>query len=357
MSLRSKPLCTVGPAILRFSLLLLLVTAAAAFAAPRWAVLPALAYTPETGGVLGAYGQVVEPGDSLRRERQVAVWLTGTTKRQAEAGLRPEWWSAGNGWAAQGELSYQFWPSTWHDPADGETTAAFTVERCKLEVALRRQVAPGLFLGPTLSRVQESFVRWDAGFPHPDEEGVDMGLGAELAWDRRDSGVWPTRGHLLSLRAARHEPSWTAGHSRWLVDGRLYRQAGATVWAGQVGLEGRGGEPGYRALPKLGEWLRAYEDSRWLGPWALAGRLEARRPFALPSWTGTWLAGRAGIVAFVEAGTLAERCGELGRGPWRPSLGLGGRLALVKEPRLNARCDLAWGREGLAVRIKVGEEF
>jgi len=29
----------------------------------------------------------------------------------------------------------------------------------------------------------------------------------------------------------------------------------------------------------------------------------------------------------------------------------------VKEPRLNARCDLAWGDEGLSLRIKVGEEF
>jgi len=357
VSLRWKPLRTAGTAALLPILLFLLVPAAAAFAAPRLALLPAVAYTPETGLVLGAYGQVVEAGDSLRRERQVAAWLTATTRRQAEAGIRPEWWSAGNGWAAQGELSYQHWPSTWHHPADDDITAAFTVERSKLELTLRRQVAPGLFLGPTLSRVQESFIQWDATFPHHDEEGVDTGLGAELAWDWRNSGLWPTRGMLLTGRAARHGQSWGADYSRWLLDGRAYGKLGSTVWAGQLALEGRGGEPGYRALPELGEWLRAYEDSRWLGPWALAGRLEARLPFPLPAWSGSWLAGRAGLVAFVEAGTLAERAGELGRGAWRPSLGLGGRLALVKEPRLNARCDLAWGGDGLALRIKVGEEF
>jgi hypothetical protein len=326
-------------------------------AAPRWAVLPALAYTPETGVVLGAFGQAVEAGDSLRRERQAAVWLTGTTKRQAEAGIRPEWWSAGNRWAAQGELSYQFWPSTWRDPADGENTAAFAVERCKLEAALRRQIAPGLFLGPSLLRLQESFIQWEAPFPHAAQEGLDTGLGLELAWDKRDSGVWPTRGVLLTGRAARHTQSWGAGYSRWLLDGRAYGSKGSTVWAGQLAVEGRGGEPGYRALPKLGEWLRAYEDSRWLGRWALAGRLEARKPVALPDWSPHWLAGRAGVAAFIEAGTLADQPGELGGEAWRPSLGLGGRLALVKEPRLNARCDLAWGTEGLALRIKVGEEF
>ena len=357
MSLRWKTLRTAGTVALLPILLFLFVPAAPAFAEPRLALLPAVAYTPETGLVLGAYGQAVEAGDSLRRERQVAAWLTATTRRQAEAGIRPEWWSKGNGWAAQGELSYQHWPSTWHDPADDDLSAAFTVERCKLEAALRRQVAPGFFLGPTFTRVEESFILWDDAFPHSDEEGVDTGLGAELAWDRRDSGVWPTGGHLLSLKAARHRQSWGGGHTRWLADGRFYRQRGTTVWAGQLALEGRGGESGYRALPKLGEWLRAYEESRWLGPWALAGRLEARRPLPLPAWSGDRLAGRAGLVAFVEAGTLAEEAGELGRGAWHPSLGLGGRLALVKEPRLNARCDLAWGGDGLALRIKVGEEF
>lgn len=38
-------------------------------------------------------------------------------------------------------------------------------------------------------------------------------------------------------------------------------------------------------------------------------------------------------------------------------LGLGGRFALLPKDRLNARADLAFGREGAALRIKVGEEF
>jgi hypothetical protein len=51
-----------------------------------------------------------------------------------------------------------------------------------------------------------------------------------------------------------------------------------------------------------------------------------------------------------ESGALVSNCRII-------ILGLGGRFALLPKDRLNARADLAFGREGAALRIKVGEEF
>jgi len=325
----------------------------------RWAPFPVLAYTPETGGIGGAFLQGVTSGDSLAHESQLAAWLSVSTRRQLELGLRPELWLAQGRWVAQGELSYQNWPATWFGPGDPAPEAAYTVEKGKVELSLRRRVASGLFVGGYGLQIRESFTDWEAGFPLAEQEGRDSGLGLECAWDRRDSSIWPTRGGYLLGRAARHAP-WMGNkrpYTRWLLDLRGYRSAGPGVLAGQAVLDGRGGRPGFRALPRLGEYLRAYEDLRFLDSWLLAGRLEWRQPVPLPAWTGPWLARRCGMVAFAELGALADGPGRLAGAPWRRSLGLGGRYALLPDQHVNVRADLAFGSEGLALRIKVGEEF
>lgn len=325
----------------------------------RWAPFPVLAYTPETGAIGGAFLQGVLTGDSLQRESQLAGWLTASTRRQAEVGLRPELWLDHDRWVLQGELGYQNWPATWFGAGDPPEEASYTVERLKTELQVRRRLAPGLFAGFYGMHVRESFIDWDPEFPLSAQEGPDTGLGVEAALDTRDGSIWPTRGGYLLGRAARHG-AWAGNarpYTRWLLDLRGYRPAGPGVLAGQAALEGRGGRPGFRALPRLGEYLRAYEDLRFLDSWLLAGRLEWRQPVPLPTWTGPWLARRCGLVAFVELGALADEPGRLAGAPWQRSLGLGGRYALLPDQHVNVRADLALGSEGLALRIKVGEEF
>jgi hypothetical protein len=325
----------------------------------EWAPFPVLAYTPESGAIGGAYLQGVWTGDSLRHESQLAGWLTFSSKRQAELGLRPELWLATDRWVLQGELSYQNWPATWFGAGDPPQEASYTVERLKAELQVRRRLAPGCFAGCYGLQVRESFVDWDPGFPLSGDEGRDTGLGGEAVLDTRDGSIWPTRGLYVLGRAARHG-DWLGNarpYTRWLLDGRAYQRAGGGVLAGQLALEGRSGEPGFRALPKLGDYLRAYEDLRFLNPWLLAGRVEWRRPLTLPAWSGRWFERRCGLVAFVELGSMAAQPEKLPGAAWKRSLGLGGRYALLPAQHVNVRADLALGSDGLALRIKVGEEF
>lgn len=324
---------------------------------------PVGAYAPETGAVAGAYAQWVKAQDSLRRPDQLAAWLTLAVRGQAEGGLRPEWWGAGNGWNAAGELSYQLWPASWHGvgPHSPASTQDFTAERGKVEAVLRRQWAPGLYGGVCGLQVREH-LRGPATLGElAHASGRDTGLGLELALDTRDDTVWPRRGYWLQVRGLRHA-SLVGGdwdYSRWLGDGRVYGEMAGGVLATQVVVEGRGGQVSPRALPKLSEWLRAVDELRFVDRWAGALRVEWRQdlPFTLPTRLGKMLAERSGWVFFAEGGQVAERPGALTQGAMAWSLGLGGRFALLPEERLNARADLAFGKEGVALRIKVGEEF
>ena len=94
--------------------------------------------------------------------------------------------------------------------------------------------------------------------------------------------------------------------------------------------------PCYSALPRLGDYLRADETLRHVDG---------------------WFSRRTAFVPFDEAGTVVERPGDLARNGTQASLGLGGRLALLPSARLNARADLAFGREGVTLRTRVGEDF
>jgi hypothetical protein len=340
---------------------LLLLAAAPAGAAP--ALLPVVAYMPETGAIGGAWLQWVTRQDSLDRPDQLAAWATLCARGQAELGLRPELWRAGDRLSLLGELSYQHWPASWHGigPDSPSTPVDFTVERVKLELRLRRRLTGDLWSGVHALGSQESFTKHDPAFAFANDDGRDLGLGAEVAWDIRDDTVWPGAGWLAEGRALRHG-SWLGGrwdYSRWQLDLRRYQRHGPGVLAVQAALEGRGGAPSFRTLPRLGEWLRAVEDMRFQDRWAAAARLEWRQdlPFTLPTRPGRWLAARSGFVCFVEAGQVGARGCDLAAGPWKSSLGLGGRFALLPGERLNARADLAYGVEGVALRIKVGEEF
>ena len=344
--------------IARWTIMLLgLVGGARAMAGGEMAAFPILAYAPETRGIGGVWLEGFARADSLARPQRLALYLMATQERQAELGLKPELWLAGGRWGLTGEAGYQKWPATSYGVGPRTPSAAaadFTAERVKLELRLRRRLASGFHAGPCLLQVRESITTHEPGYAFAHEEGSDTGLGLELGLDRREHAVAPRSGCYHQLRALRH-----GTYSRWLADLRGYRALGPGVLAGQAALEGRGGEPGYRALPRLGDFLRADETLRHVDRWLAAARLEWRQPsfITLPGRAGGWLSRRSAFVLFAEAGTVAAAPGALVRHGLLPSLGLGGRFALLPEARLNARADLAFGREGAALRIKVGEEF
>jgi hypothetical protein len=331
---------------------------AAADSLGRWrpAGFPILAYAPETGLMYGGWLQAIKPSVSGRRDSQLALWLTGTQNRQAEAGLRPELWFAGERWQVNGELSYSNWPDSFYGIGPRSQSAdetAFTAERLKLLVLAGRRFAGHgpveAFAGLLLAYDRESFLQMDAAFPRREDDGEQRGLGVELRLDSRDAGSWPRRGMLHRLRVSSRGGPLGGDHRyrRWTLDLRGYRPLAGGVLAGQALIDARGGEPGFRQLARLGEALRAYADNRYLDRALAAGRLEWRRP----------LFGRAGLVLFAGAGAIGPALDRLGDSPLRPSLGAGGRWEMIPGTGLNLRIDAALGAGSSGLHIRLGEEF
>lgn len=326
--------------------------------APRWklAAFPVLAYATDTRGIGGGWLQALRAAEDGVPESQLATWATLSQNRQAELGLRPELWLAGDRWLLEGELSYSKWPDVFYGVGPRSREAdelAFTAERVKLEALVGRRVdrptGGRLLTGLLLDWRRESFQELEAGFPLPGHDGEDRGLGLDLRFDGRDDTVWPRSGRWARLLASSHGGLFGGDwrYSRWLLDLRGYRPLAGGVLAGQFALEDRGGSPGFRQLARMGEFLRAYSGARYLDRALAAARVEWRRA----------LFGRAGFVLFAGAGAVGPALDRLAGSPLRPSVGAGGRWEMIQGTGLNLRLDGAFGDGSSAVYIRLGEEF
>jgi hypothetical protein len=66
---------------------------------------------------------------------------------------------------------------------------------------------------------------------------------------------------------------------------------------------------------------------------------------------------RIGSVVFAGVGKVFPAWDKFGSQAWLPSGGFGLRVAAIPERRMNARLDLAWGKEGGTIYFSVGEAF
>ncbi len=316
----------------------------------KLALFPAFGWMPETRAIGGAYLQGILKGDSLTHDGQIAFYGVATQNKQAELGFIPEIWWKQNRWMSRFEVSYQNWPSeTYGIGIDSreEDESSFISENLKMEFLLRRELAPGFYTGLYAIYRQESFLDPGDGFLWLAEDGRDAGLGLDLSYDTRLSTLLPGSGMYHQVRLIRHA-GWS-GHvrTRLLADLRMYHNPGPIQLATQLAFDHTHGDAGFRQMAELGEYLRAYGDTRFIDRSLAAFRVEARRHLF-------W---RFGAVAFLETGTVAPGLPDLADSEWKFSPGLGGRFQLIEGEDLNLRLDAAFGDEGLAIYLRLGEEF
>ncbi len=340
---------------------ILLLLAAFALAAPceeveatrrelKLALFPAFAWMPETRAVGGAYLQGIVKGDSLTHDGQIALYAVATQNKQAEIGFIPETWWQQNRWMSRFEISYQKWPSEVYGigmDSREEDASTFSSEGLKLEFLLRRELSPGLYAGLYAIYRQESFQEPGDGFIWMEDDGRDAGLGLDLSYDTRRSTLLPGSGMYHQLRLIRHAGFSDHVRTRLLADLRLYHNPGPVQLAIQLALDHTRGAAGLSQMAELGEYLRAYGDTRFIDRSLAALRVEARRHLF-------W---RFGAVAFLETGSVAPGLPELAETEWKLSPGLGGRFQMIEGEDLNLRLDAAFGDEGVAVYLRLGEEF
>jgi outer membrane translocation and assembly module TamA len=93
--------------------------------------------------------------------------------------------------------------------------------------------------------------------------------------------------------------------------------------------------------------LRGYDSGKFRDDASWATQVEVRQH----------LFGKFGAVAFAGIGGTAPSFSDLDESEFLPSAGVGLRFMPVKSANTNVRIDYAWGKDGGALYISVGEAF
>ena len=122
-----------------------------------------------------------------------------------------------------------------------------------------------------------------------------------------------------------------------------------TVIAGRVSYCGVStGGPFYDlCLYGMSSDLRGYETGRYRDRGFWAAQAELRQH----------LGGRWGAVVFAGVGESMPTPTDFGDGKFLPAAGAGIRWRPSAETSINMRLDAAWGKDGKAVYLSIGEAF
>ena len=317
-------------------------------------------------GMAGGVGYIYHPSG---QDTNSPPWVTGAGAFYAENGS----WGGGLGhkmnlaqdrWRLLGfggyaNVRYDFF---------GIGQAAGQTDRF---VSLSQKVAGGLaeglyrVSGPFYAGLRYSFAQVTTGYegsslpPHLNDilkgRQVDSVLSApalRLQYDTRDSQFNPTRGWLVNGEAAFFDEVFGSDFNYRAVSllaNHYWRIADGHVLAFSSYGRFSFGDVPFFGLSMFGakNQLRGYAMGRYQDRMLLAGQAEYRFQATR----------HLGLVAFGGIGAVAPNIGEFREATPLPSGGFGVRYLIAKANKVNFRVDVAWGRDGHAVYLGVGEAF
>ncbi|MDZ4699130.1 MAG: BamA/TamA family outer membrane protein [Rhodothermales bacterium] len=325
-----------------------------------WVVLPSLFYTPRTK--IGGGGSVRFFPERLRSGRPsvIEASVIYTQRRQTIISLSPDIFFDGDRRRVFGSMLYFNFPDRFYGIGNDQPLRAsesYTSRVVSGLVGGEQEVLPGFRVGLTawvrrerLSDLEPEGVL--AGGTLPGSEGNwVVGPGAYVRWDTRDDLFYPSRGAYARLSWMYFDPAFGGDFqfSRAGVDLRRFWSLGwDQILAVQLqGLAVAGGAP-FQLYPEVGgsELLRGYAQGRYKDRLVLALQAEYR----------LWVYGPVGFALFGSAADVQPAVRHLLSDPFILSGGAGLRF-LMNEQGVNFRVDYAWGRDGGALYISVGEAF
>lgn len=334
----------------------------------RWAAVPAVAYSGETGWQLGGLGilflRPTGPDDPGSETDLAGIW---TTKGQYRVVLAPDLAFLGGAIGWKSNYEFRHWPGEYwaggNDPTD--SSLRYDMDQWRMGGIVRWRAVRGVRIGVEyeLERNEtafhapdsESFARRPGAFPDraPGRWGGDrVGLGWNVEWDGRDHDNWPRSGTYAELKQVIHPKAlgsdWSYAVQSFDVRGYLPTPLrGALACA--VFWEGATGDVPFDqlAMPDGTRRLRGLVKGRLADRQQADVQLEWRFPLF-------W---RFGATVFADAGKVGNDASELAENRFRWAFGAGGRMALNPSRKVNIRGDLAWVDDGIGMTIYFKEAF
>lgn len=353
-------------------LLLLALPAAAEEAQPRrnWGVapLPIIAYSPDYGGMFGAvaiffYGPDVGVPEAERqglRNNTLALNAIVTTNGSFIGAASATNYLRNEQFRWDNTLSGNRIPRTFFGlgpEADlEEKYAALTLGG---STTFTVRAADNLYVGPlyeyryvTISDLESGGVLETGVVRGSEEKTIASGIGVRAIRDTSGGGFWPTGGYVLDtdVRFFSGALGSTDDFGLYGADFRKY----ISLFRGHVlALQGRyrgsWGDTPFHFLPSVGGDgpMRGLLEHRYRDETAVTAQMEYRLP----------LTSRFGVVGFFSAGQVAGTVDRMDLTDPAVAGGLGFRVALNQEQKLNLRIDIAFSPMGVSPYVNVREAF
>ncbi len=213
--------------------------------------------------------------------------------------------------------------------------------------------AKALYLDVTTSIHRDEPLFPDAEIPRAEFDAQLAQVGPIVSYDLRDNSLNTQNGLLLSasLMFADGAIGSDFDYDKLVAAANIYREVRpGTVVAGRASLcRVSGGAPFFdMCMFGSSSDLRGYDSGKWRDDASWAAQVEVRQH----------LFGKFGAVAFAGIGGTADSLSDVfDDSEFLPSVGIGLRFMPVKAANTNVRVDYAWGKDGGALYISVGEAF
>ena len=362
------------PATLLSLTLPALAALAAAGEPQRWAFVPIVMSTAETGVQAGALVMAFPgAGDTLNKPSSIGFAARVSQKGQAQANLFPEWYLGRDRYHVAGELNYVRWPADFYGIGNGtdlpkDSADGYLAQGWNGNLMAERTWFPGFSAGPqALFSYEDIEVRGDRGLLGPGiagrTGGLANGLGALMTYDGRDAVYWARRGAYARAKAAWYRGPWGSDFDfdSYCLELKQFLPLFET---GALGLSAnfqlKDGEVPFRELSTADgdHQLRGIVKGKYRDNDLLL--LQAEYKSYLPDWAWLrhpWVRNRLGWAAFAEAGQVAHAPGDLAWEEFRPGYGIGLRYAMNPAQRMNIRIDIGFVDGAVAPAINIKEAF
>jgi hypothetical protein len=187
----------------------------------------------------------------------------------------------------------------------------------------------------------------------PAERHLDTNsIGPVLQWDTRDNQFFPTRGQFAELHVDVFSDAMGSDTNYEVYDFayNVYLSLPHDgVLASRFRFRGTSGKVPIIGMGQLGQGpdIRGYIDGQYRDRQLAAGQVEYRR-FFTPRW---------GAAIFGGAGEVVSSIDDFSGGDLLWAGGAGLRARLSKKNPVSFRLDFAYGKEGPASYVTVGEAF
>ncbi|MFP4330232.1 MAG: BamA/TamA family outer membrane protein [Spirochaetaceae bacterium] len=335
-----------------------------------WGVvpLPIIAYSPDFGGMFGAaaiffYGPDVGLSEEERqglRNNTVALNSIITTNGSFIGAVATTNYFASEALRWDNTLSGNRIPRAFFGIGPGaEDEEQFSALSLGGQTNLNLQAAEDLFLGPLYQFEAVSIEERERGgaldsgeILGSEDDLLVSGGGVRLIYDTTGGVFWPTRGYVFDADIRYFLESLGSSYSFGLYGADLRRYF--NLFSDHVlALQGRyyssWGDVPFQFLPSVGGDgpKRGVLEERYRAESALTAQIEYRLP----------LNRRFALVGFFSGGQVGETLVDVDILDPVLAGGLGFRIALNTEQRLNLRIDIAYAESGISPYVNVREAF